>query len=885
MPQERLKVRGRCVVFPGFFVRNLRRCTLPSSVVSHYRLLDALASGGMGVVYRAEDTELGRKVALKFLPPQIIHDSRRKERLREEARTASALNHPNICTIYEVGEEQGELFIAMEYVEGRPLSEYIRERGMPLSSVLRYGKQIAAALEHAHSRGIIHRDLKPVNIIVTPDGDAKILDFGLAKRCDPHEVSRKTLQAAPTESIPGLAGTLPYMSPEQFEGNEATTRSDIWSLGVVLYEMVTGLTPFGGENLYRLCTAIIREPLPALPQNVPVGLAAVIRRCLEKEPSQRYQRASEVKAALEALDSSGASALPPPMPARGALRFVLWASSIVAVAGITTGGVWLAKRHRTEAHRFAGQSSPQQMQLAVLLPEPSARADEAAFESGLAETLTSRLTELTERHPLAVTPASEMRSRHVETLDRARQEFGINYGLVLNIQRTAAQMRVNYALVDARSHQQLRAGTITAAAGDPFALQDQVSARIVDALMLELGPQEKRALAAHGTTEPAAYDFYLQGRGYLQDYVKLENVENAIALFQRALEKDPAFASADAGLGEAYWRKYQLTHDSHWADAATELCRTAAERGAALAAAHACLGRVFAGTGNYDKALEQYQRAVELEATNDNAQAGLAGTYEQLGRLDDAEKSFKQAIAMRPEYWAGYNRLGLFYQRHARYEDAAAMYSQVVSLAPDSFTGYYNLGGVRILQGKYAEAIPFLEQSLSIRPTADARSNLATAYFQMRRYSEAAAHFEEAVKMDEKNYLLWGNLGDAYYWAPGRRAEAARAYGKAIELGEGKLRVNSRDAEVLSSLAMYHAMRGERKPALDDLSAALQLKPKSPDLLFNAGIAYQQLGETIPALDALEKAEAAGVSPATLRDTPNFDGLRANPRFLRLIQR
>jgi tetratricopeptide (TPR) repeat protein len=259
--------------------------------------------------------------------------------------------------------------------------------------------------------------------------------------------------------------------------------------------------------------------------------------------------------------------------------------------------------------------------------------------------------------------------------------------------------------------------------------------------------------------------------------------------------------------------------------------------------------------------------------------------YEQHDRLDDAEKTFKQGIAMRPNYWATYNWLGLFYVRHARYEEAAAMYSQVVSLAPDSFTGYYNLGGVRTLQGKYAEAIPLLQRSLEIRKTADATSNLGTAYFELHRYADSAAAFEQSTQLDPQNYIFWGNLGDAYYWAPGRRAEAAAAYAKGIALGEQQLRVNPRDAEVLSSLAMYHAMRAERKPALDNLDAALRLKPKSPDLLFNAGIAYQQLGDTQRALDALEKAVAAGISPATLRDTPNFDGLRANSRFLKLIQK
>ena len=213
------------------------------------------------------------------------------------------------------------------------------------------------------------------------------------------------------------------------------------------------------------------------------------------------------------------------------------------------------------------------------------------------------------------------------------------------------------------------------------------------------------------------------------------------------------------------------------------------------------------------------------------------------------------------------------------------MYSQVVSLAPDSFTGYYNLGGVRILQGKYTEAIPLLQRSLEIRKTADAMSNLGTAYFQLHRYGESAAAFEQATQLDPPNYIFWGNLGDAYYWAPGRRMEAAAAYGNGITLGEEQLRVNPRDAEVLSSLAMYHAMRGERKAALNNVEAALRIKPKNPDLLLNAGIAYVQVGETQRALEVLEKAVAAGISPATLRDTPNFDGLRANPRFLKLIQR
>jgi tetratricopeptide (TPR) repeat protein len=293
---------------------------------------------------------------------------------------------------------------------------------------------------------------------------------------------------------------------------------------------------------------------------------------------------------------------------------------------------------------------------------------------------------------------------------------------------------------------------------------------------------------------------------------------------------------------------------------------------------------VFNGRGDYQEGAEQYKRALQLDPTSDDGYGGLASAYEQLGRVGEAEQLYKQAIAARPGYWATYNWLGLFYLTHARYEESATMFSQVISLAPDSFTGYYNLGGVRVSEGKYAEGVPLLEKSLSIQPTGNAFSNLGTAYFQMQRYADSAKSFEQAVKLDEKSYILWGNLGDAYYWAPGRRSEAAAAYGTAISLGKEALRLNPRDAQLLSSLAMYYAMRGERKQALDYVKISLKLEPNTPGLLFNAGITYQQLGETSGALDALEKAISLGISPEVLRDTPNFGGLQDNPRFVGLIQ-
>jgi len=840
----------------------------------------------MGVVYRAEDTALGRTVALKFLSSQIAQDPKRVERFRDEARTASSLNHPNICTIYEVGEEEGELFIAMEYVEGRPLSESLREGGMAVETVLRYGRQISGALEHAHERGIVHRDLKPANVVVTPNGTAKILDFGLAKRSDPEELQRKTTQGVATESSVGLTGTLPYMSPEQLQGGETGAQSDIWSLGVMLYEMVSGGRPFRGENLYRLCTAIIQEPMPPLPAHVPAGFAAVIKRCLEKEQSRRYQRASELRAALEALEISSTSVAAPPAPPKVDTdrSTALWIVAGVALVLLVMGGTLLWRNSSgPKSVRAPGISVPQRVQLAVLPPNSATGPEDSAFNDGLVETLTSRLTALTEKHPLAVIPASEVRARKVGTVDAAREEFGINLGLVINVQHAGGQERVNYSLVDASSHQQLRGGTITAPRGDPFALQDQVSESVTQALELQLQPKEKSALQAHGTTEPAAYDFYLQGRGYLQDYGKKENVENAITVFRSALDKDPAFAAAHAGLGEAYWQKFELIHDQRLVKQAIDSCREANQKDSALSEAHICLGTVAQGTGKYEEAVAEFQKAAQSEPTRDAAAGGLGRAYESLNQMENAEQAYKAAIALRPNYWVEYNRLGTFYLRRGKFDNAAGMYTQVISLAPDSFIGYTNLGITRVQQGRYAEAIEPLKRSLEIRRTGPATSNLATAYFQQKNFSEAAKSFEEATALDPGSYELWGNLGDAYYWAPGMRDRSGVAYRKALSLGEEQRKVNPRNANLLSYLAGYHAMLGEVKAANESISEALRLMPRDPEVLYYAALVYAQLHDREKAIDALQRSIAAGYSVSAVRDTPNFAVLENDPRYRALI--
>jgi len=453
-----------------------------------------------------------------------------------------------------------------------------------------------------------------------------------------------------------------------------------------------------------------------------------------------------------------------------------------------------------------------------------------------------------------------------------------------DLQRSGNRVRINIAMVDAGTRRQLRAESLTIAASDPFAVQDQVVNAAVGMLQLEVQPGEREALGTHGTEVASAYDFYLQGLGYLQNYDNKENIESAIKVFDTALQLDSQYAGAYAGRGEAYWKMYETSMDLQWIESSRHDCEHSLALNKRLPSAHVCLGTVYNGTGHYEDAVSQLESAVMIEPTNDDAYRGLADAYERLGKLAEAEKTYRQAIELRPHYWAGYSWLGAFYYYHARYTEAASMFSQVTALAPDSIRGYFDLGATYNSQGRYADAIGMLQHSITIRPTAAAYTNLGNAYFYLRRYDEAAGAYEEAVKLRQTDYILWWNLADGYYWAPGKRAQAITAYRRTISLATERLRVNPRDAYALGVLAYCHAMLEERKPALDYLRAGLKLARGDSEMRFKAALVYNQFGDATNTLIWLKRALASGLSGAIVRDTPNFDSLRPDPRFQELIQ-
>ena len=845
--------------------------------VGRYVIRECLGAGGMGEVFRAEDTVLKRTVALKRLAPKLREDDLYRQRLMQEATRASSITSAHVAAVYDVIEHAGETYLVMEFVEGTTLRARLQHHLAP-EEFLQIATECADGLIAAHEKGVVHCDLKPDNIMLTRDGRVKVLDFGVAKRL-PFTTDANTPTQSLEKSVGSFSGTPAYMAPEVLLEQQPDQRSDIFSLGVVLYECLTRQNPFLTSSLMGTADRILhQDPPPPSPKGpYPPELDGLIAKMLEKDPARRYASARELSADLRALhrlttDPKIALKLKRRRWWQNTAQMALAAVALLAV----TFALWLLVAQRG-APSPTPPAIPAQKHIAVLPFRAIGDAPQGQqYCEGLTETLTAKLTQLTTAHQLQVAPASD--ARLVRSAEQARQELGVNLVLEGSLFQAGDSVRVTFSLVDAESRRQLDGETITVAAADPFALQDRVVESVVRMLELQVNPDERQSLAAHGTSVPAAHQLFLIARGYLQNYDRPENVDGAIDLLKQATALDQRYPQAWASLGEAYWRQFEGTNRPQLLDAARNACAQSLQLDPALAAGHVCLGTLSNKTGQYEQAAAEFRKALASEPTNDAAYRGLALSYQRLGRLDEAEKTFHEAIRMRPRYWAVYNWAGWFYFSQARYGEAARMFTEVVRLVPDSPRGYYNLAGVHLSEGRYTDAIPLLERSISIRPTAANYSNLGVAYFFLRRFPEAARAYEQATQLNERDYEVWGNLGEAHYWT-GDRAASRRAYERAIALANDALKVNPRDAALHALLANYHAFLAQKPEALGHLRTALKIAPADPEVLYTAALVHTHSGDRGAALSYLEKAFAAGVRPSRVRDNPLFDELRKDPRY------
>jgi len=450
-----------------------------------YEIVAPLGAGGMGVVYRARDTHLDRFVALKVVGERDHVAETARQRLLREARTASSLNHPNICTIYEAGEADGETYIAMELVEGRSLSELIGSEGLPIETAIRYGAQIADALAHAHERGVVHRDLKSANVVVTPEGRPKVLDFGLAKRAV--EASAETLTAAGT-----VVGTLSYMAPEVLRGEPADARSDLWALGVMLYQAMTGTLPFRGSSAFEITSAILRDSPAPLPAHVPGGLRAIVQRLLAKQAGERYQRASEVCAALEAIQPDVGA--PVVLVSRRRWAAALAAALLLVVAGFFT---WRAL------------SPPRSINSIVILPlRPlSQEATDSFLGLGIADAL---ITKIGQTGQLQVRPISAVRKYAKEDSDPLEAARHLNAETVLagSLQQSSDRIRVSVQLLKTTTGETIWAQSFDLRSGDVFTVQDEIARQVAGQLSLKLDAGQRRDFERRSTANAQAFEYF-----------------------------------------------------------------------------------------------------------------------------------------------------------------------------------------------------------------------------------------------------------------------------------------------------------------------------------------------------------------------------------------
>ena len=685
--------------------------------LSHYHIVEHIGAGGMGVVYRARDERLGRDVALKLLPAETLGDAAARRQLQNEARTASALNHPHICTIYDVGEAEGQFYVAMEYVVGQPLARMIPAGGLPEESVVRYGVQIADALAHAEDRGVVHRDLKSANVVVTPEGRAKVLDFGLARRARKEELEEATRSRVSLEESGGIAGTLAYVAPEVLRGEPANARSDIWALGVVLHEMAAGELPFQGGTGFELSSAILREAPRALPARVPAGLRSVIQRSLAKEPGQRYQRAGEVRAALEAIGSGPMAAATAAVPRGGfsRRRVLAGGAAVVVLAavvlGLNVGGV---------RERLLGPAGPPRIESIAVLPLNNLSGDPAQeyFADGMTEALISSLAQIGALRVISRTSVMPYKGAR-KPLPQIATELGVDAVVEGSVQRAGDRVKITAQLIHGATDRHLWAREYARDLRDVLALQSEVALAIANEIRIELTPREQTRLTTARSVNPEAYDFYLRGKSHLRHENRDDN-DAAIELLEKAVAADPQFAAAHADLANAYYVRlfYFAPEEKRWQEKAYAAVDKALALDPNSADAYLARGKLLWMPSNHfahEKAIQEFRRAIALNSALDEAHHQLGLVYLHIGLLDEALRETQEAVKLNPGNTLALYRTGMVYLYQGHYQQAWDVFSKVpVDLNP-ALVSYQNVNTLFHL-GRKAEAKTMAEGFLRGNP-------------------------------------------------------------------------------------------------------------------------------------------------------------------------
>ncbi|MEK6325096.1 MAG: protein kinase [Acidobacteriota bacterium] len=820
-----------------------------SETISHYRIIQKLGSGGMGEVYLAEDTQLDRKVAIKFLPPESTADQQAKKRLVREARAAAKLDHPNICSIYEVGEEDGRSFIVMQYVEGETLASVMRTKPLELKACLDIAAQVADALAEAHSLGIIHRDIKPANIMLTVRRQAKVMDFGLAKMVEQESIVESQAETqSPLTEAGMIVGTVPYMSPEQVKSEPLDARSDIFSFGTVLYEMVSGRCPFAAESAAATFSAILtREPPPLARYalEAPTELQRIVSKALAKEREERFQTIKDLqidlrtlKQELEFAAKQGRSSQPAVTvsaapTSSGSQTREETAHEPAAITAEAAGApktssaeylIGEIKRHKrgtllavavpviaaAALVYFAWGAKP--IDSVAILPFVNANADPDTeyLADGIPESIINSLSQLP--HLKVMSRNSVFRFKGQETdAQEVGQKLGVRAVLTGRVTQRGDGLAISIELVDVRDNSQIWGQQYNRRLADVFAVQEEIAKEISEKLRLKLTGAERQQLAKRPTENLKAFQYYMQGRAYIQRRTR-EDLLTAIRYYEKAIEEDPNYALAYAGLADAYVnlgvRGYIAPLEGR--RKAEEATRTALALDENLAEAHVALGQAYTPFAPYNLSLgdRELRRAIELSPSLAMAHQYLGGSLLQQGRLDESLEELLKARELDP--------LSPIIAR-----TVAANY---------------------LCKRDYVRALEMLRQANELSPAFTYGLEISV-YIQNRLLDEALAELENAKRERRSDPVLILSTG-MIYAAQGKRAEALQII---------------KELEAMSGASLSQAQ-------------------------WIAGI-YAALSEKGMALRWLERGLEAGAIGLFFKDEPVWDPIRSDPRFADLLRR
>jgi TolB-like protein/tRNA A-37 threonylcarbamoyl transferase component Bud32 len=734
--------------------------------ISHYEILDKLGEGGMGEVYRAFDEHLQRQVAIKVLPSGTLSDEQARKRFRNEALALSRLNHPGIAAVYDFDSQEGIDFLAMEYVPGTTLSDCLASGPLPEPEVMAVGVQIAAALEEAHEKGVVHRDLKPGNIILTPRKQVKVLDFGLAKLFRPASATAVTESLTETQ---GIAGTLPYMAPEQLLGQAADARSDIWALGVVLYEMAGGVRPFHGQTGFELSSAILNQAPPPLPSPVPAELRALIERCLEKDPGRRYQKASEVRAGLEAIQTG---AVAPWVVWRCGLASRHWL--VLTVAVVMLAAILVGLRMTGLREKLLGRiGTPVRAIKMAVLPFANLTGDpeQEYLSDGFTQEMIAQLGRLHPQSLSVIARTSVMRYKKSDKpIDQIGQELGVDYVLEGSARREAGRIRITAELIQVRDQTQLWADTYEGELSGILALQSEVAQKVAGSLALKLLPAERARLANVRTVNPDAYDAYHKGLSNLHVYTPA-SLETALQYYELALRKDPNYAPAYAGISFLWGVRLILGLTSF--SEATPKMKAAAEKAVALddtsAEAHFALAGYRAWhEWEWAGAEQEFKRAIELNPSYPDVRAFYSCYLNIMRRPEEAMDQIKRALELDPFNPLFQSCYGLDLYMVRRYDEAIVQFLDALRKVPDEIIAHSILCFIFSHRGMYNEALASERAYLNIiYGDRDVEKALERGYAEagyrgaMRLAAEAlAAHGRKALVLPFDIACLYVEAGE-----------------------------------------------------------------------------------------------------------------------------